>query len=356
MKPGVLAERYLKRAFFGALAGRSGGRRALPDPAELDRVRRVLLVRPNFRLGNLVLVTPAIAVLRRRLPGVELDVMCGAPYAELFACDAAVRETIAVPRDLHRRPAEMVRLVRRLRARRYDLVIDGARGSSFLGAFFTWATGGALRVASSTSRYRALFNVHIAPDKRSWHKADVFLDLFRGLGLEVDGASTHVALSEADHRQADVVWRSLGLHAHERVVGVVLGARGAKQLPLAQVVDIVRGLHDAAHARVLAFTAPEDRARLDEIERTFTRSVAIAPPVPVRVFAALLSRCAAAITPDSGPMHLAAAVGTPTVTLVRTEQSTYYLPREAKHRAVHRAGGSSAQAVVAAVQSILAQA
>ena len=65
------------------------------------------------------------------------------------------------------------------------------------------------------------------------------------------------------------------------------------------------------------------------------------------------SRCGVAVTPDSGPMHLAAAVGTPTVTLVRTEQSTYYLPRDSKHRALHHAEGVSAGSVLAAVRSIL---
>jgi heptosyltransferase-3 len=348
----LLLERYVKRAFFGALAGRSGVR-ALPDRTELERTRRVLLVRPNFRLGNLVLTTPAVAALRRALPGTELDVLCGAPYADLFARDPAVRESIGVPRDLHRHPAELAHLVRRLRARRYDLVIDAARGSSFLGAFFAWVSGGRLRVASSTCRYRALFNVHVPANPESWHKIDILLDLLRGLGLDVGDAAPYVALGDDDHRRADEVWRALGLDPAAPVVGVVLGARGPKQWPLEQVVEIVHGLHDAGRARVLVFTGPEDRARLEEIATTLSATITIAPLVPIRVFAALLARCSAAITPDSGPMHLATAVGTPTVALLRTEQSTYYSPRDAKHRVLHQARGVSTGSVLSAVHSIL---
>jgi heptosyltransferase-3 len=316
-------------------------------------VRRVLLVRANFRLGNLVMATPAIAALRRSLPDVEIDVLCGAPYAELFACDPAVRETIGVPRDLHRHPTELVGLVRRLRARRYDLVLDAARGSSFLGAFFAGMSGGRLRVASAKSRYRALFNVHVPWSGRSWHKNDILLDLVRGLGLDVTGVAPYVALGDTDHRRAAEVWRTLGLDDQARVVGIILGARGPKQWPFAQVLEIVRALHASGGVRVLVFTGPEDRERLDEIVREFGRTVAIAPFVPIRVFGALLARCRVAITPDSGPMHLAGAIGTPMVALLRTEQSTYYLPREAKHRVLHHDQGVSTESVLDAVQSIL---
>jgi heptosyltransferase-3 len=354
VRPGLLLERYAKRAFFGALAGGAGRTPpTTPLPDQLARVRRVLLVRPNFRLGNLVLATPVIAALRRALPDVELDVLCGAPYADLFACDPAVRETIGVPRDLHRHPVTLARLVRRLRARRYDLVIDAARGSSFLGAFFARASGARLRVASATSRYRALFNVHVPSNRRSWHKIDVLLDLLRGLGLDVTEAAPYVALGDADRLRADEIWRTLGLDAGMPVVGIVLGARGPKQWPLDRVLEIVRGLRDAGRTRVLVFTGPEDRERIDEIARTPGAAVAIAPLVPIRVFGALLARCRAAITPDSGPMHLAAAIGTPTVALLRTEQSTYYLPRDPRHRVLHQDKDVSTAAVLAAVHSIL---
>ena len=352
-KPGLLLERHVKRAFFGALAGRAGGGRGIPDAADLARVRRILLVRPNFRLGNLVLATPALAALRGALPDAELDVLCGAPYADLFACDPAVRETIGVPRDLHRHPVALAALVRRLRARRYDLVLDAARGSSFLGALFARASGGRLRVASSTCRYRALFNVHVPPNKQSWHKIDVLLDLVRGLGLDVTDAAPYVALGASDHRRAAEVWHELGLDAHAQVVGVVLGARGPKQWPFEQVVEIVRGLSESGRVRVLVFTGPEDLDRIDEIRRVSDGAVAVAPLVPIRVFGALLARCSVAITPDSGPMHLAGAIGTPMVALLRTYQSTFYFPRDAKHRVLHQARGISTDSVLAAVHSIL---
>lgn len=353
VKRGALIERYVKRAFFGAVAGRVGGSRPLPSRDELAAVRRILLVRPNFRLGNLVLVTPALRVLRGALPDAGIDVLCGAPYADLFARDPAVAETIPVARDLHRRPGDLVRLARRLRAARYDLVIDGARGSSFLGAFFAWLSRGRLRVATETSRYGAFFNVHVPFNPPSSHKVDMLLGLLTGLGLDVADATTYVALGDDDRERAAEVWRSLGLDADAHVVGIVLGARGDKQWPLAQVVELVRGLHDGQDARVVLFGGPEEQERLAEVGREMPAGVAISPLVPVRVFGALLARCSAVVTSDSGPMHLAAAVGVPTVTLVRATQSAFYLPQDAKHVALRRRDGVTAASVLQAVRSIL---
>jgi heptosyltransferase III len=355
MRAGRLIERYVKRAFFGALAGWAGRARPLPAPEELARVRRVLLVRPNFRLGNLVLVTPALGVLRRALPDARIDVLCGAPYAELFACDPAVGETIPVPRDLHRRPRDLARLVRRLRATRYHLVLDGARGSSFLGALFAGLSRGTMRVASETSRYRAFFNVHVPFTPQSSHKVDMLLGLLSGLGLDVGDAAPYVTLGDDERRRAREVWRSLGLDAHAHVVGIVLGARGDKQWPLAQVVELVRGLHEGHDARVVLFGGPEEQERLREVGRALPPDVAIAPLVALRVFGALLARCSAVVTSDSGPMHLAAAVGAPTVTLVRAAQSAFYLPRDPKHVTLRRRDGVTAASVLEAVQAILAR-
>jgi heptosyltransferase-3 len=351
MGSGPAIERHLKRAVFGALAATRSRTGTLP---ELRDVHRILLVRPNFRLGNLVLTTPALEVLDRAFPLARVDVLCGAAYADLFGCDPAVRATIGVTRDLHRHPVELMRLVRRLRAARYDLVIDAARGSSFLGAFFARACGGRLRVASETARYPAMFNVFVPNDTSSPHKIDLLLGLLRGLGLAVDDVAPRIVLGEDDHRRASELWRSLGLDRHPRTIGVAPGGRGLKQWPLDRVIDIVRGLHAFDRAGVVLFPGPEDRARLAAISSALPSDLAVAPVLPIRTFAALLARCDVVVTADSGPMHLASAVRTPTVTLLRSEASEYYLPRGARDRALPWLEPFSVDVVLDAVAPIVA--
>src|SRR5262245_33276927 len=79
------AERALRRAVLGAMMGRRRTGALNPAAVDLSTVRKVLLVRLNARLGNLLLVTPALAAVRRALPGAQVDLLCLDHYADLLA-------------------------------------------------------------------------------------------------------------------------------------------------------------------------------------------------------------------------------------------------------------------------------
>src|SRR5262249_3911566 len=83
--------------------------------------------------------------------------------------------------------------------------------------------------------------------------------------------------------------------------------------------------------------------------------VVLAPQLGIRDFAAMLSRCTLVVTGDTGPMHLAAAVGTPTVAVFRTTNAQSYAPRGPLHRAIQTPAEEAIGRVVAAVEDILAQ-
>jgi ADP-heptose:LPS heptosyltransferase len=83
--------------------------------------------------------------------------------------------------------------------------------------------------------------------------------------------------------------------------------------------------------------------------------VVVAPPLAVRNFAALLGRCTLVVTGDTGPMHLAAAVGIPTVAVFHTTNAASYAPRGPAHRVVQSSAEGTVARVLGAVDDILAQ-
>src|SRR5262249_27040389 len=117
------AERALRRAVFGAMMGRLRTGTVTPAAVELSTVRKVLLIRLNTRLGNLLLVTPALAAVRRALPGAQVDLLCLDHYADLLAGNPDIDRTITLRLRWRLPLVTVLRLVRRLRHERYDLVI-----------------------------------------------------------------------------------------------------------------------------------------------------------------------------------------------------------------------------------------
>ena len=180
MDLGKRTERWLKRGLFGLLLGRG---REIGGSVDLAEVRRVLVVRANFRMGNLLLMTPALAALRRALPQARIDVVAGRGYLDLLEHSPDVDGRIGIDRRMLMAPWSLLSLVRRLRRQHYDLAFDGGRGSSFLGAFLVGVSGSRQRVAAADSRYDALFDVHVSLDPESVHKVDLLLAVLAGVSM-----------------------------------------------------------------------------------------------------------------------------------------------------------------------------
>ena len=352
MDRGKRIERWLKRRIFGLVAGRAPAHAAAVD---LGSVHRVLLVRANVRLGNLLLITPAIAALRQALPHARIDVLCDAAYGCLLAADPAVNDVVPINRRIMRSPAAMARLVRRLRSTRYDLVIECARGGSFLGAVLTRLSGGRLRVGSAEGRYGRFFNVQV-PRGRRTHKVDLLLDLLAGIGVPAAGTELRMVLTDAERAAASARWASLGIPPGRRIIGVNLGGRGRKQWPVERFLDLTHRLAHVAGAHIALFGGPEERAVQEHVARVGLPDQAVLVPlVSVREFAALLAGCAVVVTADTGPMHLAAAVHAPTVVIARTAASANYAPRADRHRVVFAADEASVERVLLAVADALGE-
>src|SRR5262245_51036497 len=258
-------ERRLKRGVFGLLARRPPGRTIAPADVDLAGCRRVLLIRTNFRMGNLLLVTPALTGVRRALPQARIDVLCAHRYADLLAHNDDVDRVLTLERRIIRQPRELTRLIATLRRERYDLVVDAARGGSFLGAFFAAASGGRYRAAAAGSRYRRLFNVHVPRRRGSLHKVDLLLAFLDGLGVPPISHDLKLVLTPTEKERAETRWCALGLAPSAPAAGVFIGGRGDKRWPMARLRRLLERLHDDLHLAVVLFAGPEDEAQLERL-------------------------------------------------------------------------------------------
>ncbi len=113
----------------------SVGMKALSRPSRLpptqceripgNGIYRVLICRPNHRLGNQLLLTPLIAELQVRFPGAQVDLIVGGEQGEpLFARFPNVGMVYSLPRHAFRHPFRTLGVLRRIRRERYDLAID----------------------------------------------------------------------------------------------------------------------------------------------------------------------------------------------------------------------------------------
>lgn len=291
-------------------------------PVEPSSVRRALLIRPRFA-GDLCLVLPVLEHVVRLAPGVRVDFLAEQPYAELLEGDPRLHQVLSVPRKPSAK--ESARVFGQLAGTGYDLVLDLFCNPRT--AVWTAATGARERVGYRGKGWRsAVYNRHPVHEGKSavrWHLASI-----AALGWPVDAEA--VPSLPVRQKEIDVARARLRLDMRQgtRLVAIHPGARWpTRQWDPARYAALARRAAGLAH--VLVIGGPGEEALATGIANDSG-----ATPVTgldLRELAALLATCDAFVGPDSGPLHVSVAVGTPTVGIFGRNEPERFFPYPAGH-------------------------
>lgn len=311
--------------------------------AAVHDVRRVLLVRPNFRIGNTLIASPLVLALRQRFPGAQLDFLSGDKTATLLA-NLPLSTVHSVSSRFIVRPWRFVALFWRLRRLRYDVAVE--TGSSFSGGLYTFLSGARYRIGA-TGKGDHFFNLRLPHHVFPEHIYDRPVAFARLLGADCPDHPIYV-VTAAETARAEEFLHAIGFVADGQVqsfVALFVGGHLKKRWPLSEWLELARALGEAGR-RVAVFLGPEELRFGEQFRRGLVGLAEVISPQPLRIFAALWSKAALIVTPDSGPMHLAAALGVPTIAILQTERSLKYCPRQPEDVVVMRPKAAIAAAAV----------
>ncbi len=319
---GVYTARFL-RVFFWA---EHRERHSLDGEA----VRRILLVRPNHRIGNSILATPAIDIFRRAFPGAEVDVLLS-PIGEKIFRNLPVHCVHVFTGRYVWRPWRLWSLLRDVRRRRYDLAVDCGFGSR-IDAFLVAVSGARLKIGVENDVNGFLYNIRVPmPEQVGLHKEAKWEIFARGLGLEYRGERMRLELSASERDWAARWLEREGLR--EPPVAVFTGgrARKGKRWPLAGFVKTVH-LLDKNGRRVIVFLGPEEANLATELAAALPPAALLVCEPDIRLAAALIERCALFISGDSGPMHIACGLRVPVLAIFLKDNWNRWGPRPDRGR------------------------
>ena len=311
-----------------------------------DAPERILLLRIE-RVGDLLMVLDAIAMVRRMAPRARIDLVVGSWNAALAAMIAGVDavETLDVGwmaregRGLSW-PA-LVRHTRRWRARRYDLGINfepDIRSNLLL------ALSGATRRAGFASGGGATFLTDVVPFDPTAHIADnakalvahafaVAQDFRPGASVAAN-ARLNIPDS-ARQRAADLLGQAIDASP---LVGIQPAAgRQIKEWDPVRFAEAGAEIARTRRASMILIGSAGDKPALDAVRAAWPADVPLLElprDTDLITLAAVLERLSLFITGDTGPMHLAAAVGTPVLAIFGPSLPTRYAPLSARSRIV----------------------
>ncbi|MBK9117942.1 MAG: putative lipopolysaccharide heptosyltransferase III [Betaproteobacteria bacterium] len=321
----------------------------LPDPVPLHHVRRALVTKLRHH-GDVLLASPVFTALARAAPDAEIDGLVYEDTAPMLTGHPAIAQLHTIDRAWKTRGAlAQARgewsLLAALRARRYDLLVhltEHPRGLTLARLLRPrWA------VAREPERRAALWRRHFThlyrlPARTERHVVEQNLDALRRIGVQPDDADRRLVLvpgAAADAKVAALLAeRAL---AADAFVQVHPGSRWLFKCWPAERTAALIDLVVADGFAVVVTGAPDDR------ERALVAAVlaALSPATRARVadltgklslpeLAALTARARAFAGVDSAPMHIAAAMGTPTLALFGPSSEHAWGPWRVAHRVV----------------------
>ena len=331
-------ERALVGLADGALGLLAWLRRPLGRRAAVSSPRRILVLRLE-RIGDLLMTLPALEDLRSFAESAEIDLVVGEWNLHLAQAIPAVNRIEALSARWLARgdrgsglPA-LLREASRWRSRRYDLAINfepdirsnlllAASGSRWCAG---WASGGG----------GALLDLSLDFDPRA-HTTDNARMLVSAIfqRAPADGTRPHLAIPERAAR--DAADRLAG-RAKGPVIGIhASGGRHVKQWEPEKFADVAGRLARDLNATIVLTGGPDDRAIVDVVRAAIPpeQTVDVAGQIDLLDLAAVIQRLNVLVTGDTGPMHLATAVGTPVVAVFGASNPVRYGPRGPADRVV----------------------
>jgi ADP-heptose:LPS heptosyltransferase len=286
---------------------------------------RNILVIDFGQLGDVVMSLPALRAIRARFPHARITVAVGKPGKELLGLSGYANEILEVDRVALRDGPTLIsigriaKLVAQVRKAKYDFVID--LHSYYETNILGFLSGAQHRLYSRRSNRSLDFLANFKPQPRreasTAHLVDRYLDLLKPLGIQNAPRTPVLKTSAADELAVEGLLKKEKAQTGELLAGIFPGAGNATRLwPLERFAELADHLIRNDRVRVIVFAGPEERQMVPRMRKLFPPGTIFFDRLTIPQLAAAQARLTLFVSNDTGPAHIAAAVGTPVIVIM----------------------------------------
>lgn len=275
--------------------------------------RNIIVRMPNW-IGDMVMATPVLTDLRKTYPQARITAMCRAPVSDLLLADPEIDELFCFSKtSSFSRHSEKKNLIEKLRCGKYDLGI--LLTHSLSSAWWFWQGKVKARLGYDCNGRRLLLN-HSVPLPENIDRQHLVLTykmLLEPLGIPISDSPPRLFLSPKEVNEARQLLKQHGVTEKSKVVGINPGATygSAKCWLPERFREVAEKLLRDESVVIVFFGDQLSTPLVKEISQGLpSRVVNLAGLTSLRELAALISLCDVLLTNDSGPMHIADALGT----------------------------------------------
>jgi heptosyltransferase-2 len=297
---------------------------------DFEKIHNVLIRGTNW-IGDVVMTFPAIAAVRETLPKARITVLVKPWVADLVRMHPAVDEVMVYERPgRHAGLGGLLALACELREKRFDAAI--LLQNAIEAAVIAWLARIPVRAGYSTDARGLLLThpVKRTPQIKTVHQSLYYLEMLKALGFRYSDTAVQLTPTEQQKLSAERLLGQFGIAGHRPVIGMAPGAAygPAKRWFPERFAAVADRLAERFSCPVVLFGSAGDRASTEAVQSTAKSTlIDIAGKTNLDDAIALIARCDLFVTNDSGLMHVAGALGVPTVSIFGSTnpQTTYPL-------------------------------
>ena len=305
-----------RRAAFGLLTRMVKVLPATRSDLQDASIQKILVVRQDDRIGNLLFVTSLLAGLKRTFSGASIDVVISSRFREVLAHNPAVNRIITVDRRRFRTdPFHLVDGIRELRVSSYDLVIDCKRGASLSSTIVVLLAHTTHRIGFEHEYSRAMYH-HTIPIQpvEARHESERLYSLLAEIW------EAPACPSMEFHFPKD-----RGPGPPDDIIRIHIGGRGKKRIPFNMLVSLIGEIRKVDYNLEL-LAGPEERSTAQGLKSRIPK-LRVLYPRDIVDLARKIAESRVLITPDTGALHIASALNVPTINLFPDSVSPVFGPQ-----------------------------
>lgn len=279
-----------------------------------------LLIRAVNWVGDAVMTTPALGLIRENFPRAEITLLANLLVSQLLSPHPAIDRVITFYRNgVHRGITGRLRLATEIRKQGFDAAI--ILPNSFDSALVPWLAGIPIRLGKSSDGRGFLITGRYHPSREilTCHQVEYYCDLVRHFGITGETGRPLILTTPEEDHAATTTLSGSGIQADDIVLGINPGAAfgSAKRWYPERFAEVARRLAGEWKAKIVIFGGPVETEIAAAIENRLSGETCLnmAGKTSMRELLALIRRCDFFITNDSGPMHIAAAFDVPLVAI-----------------------------------------
>ena len=296
---------------------------------EIKKIAKIIVVRID-RIGDLALTTPLFKNIKKSIPDCRLSVLANKTGCALLYNNPNIDDVIIY--DPKKFLWSKIRGLLKLRSYHFDLSIDPYADYELKTALISSLIGAKKRIGYSSSGRQLFFNLQAPKLRGDQHFIEISLDLLKPLGISANDKNPEIFLTKSERQWAKSLLATK-TNSDKPVIAIHPGAYFPSQRwPPDYYAQFVNLLGHSDEVSFVLLGGSGDLDELDAVQSGIDGSICTFVTSNIRQLAAIISLCQIMLCNNSGPLHVASAVKTPTISFAGPTDIVRWLPVGLNHR------------------------